>query len=731
MHWNKGWNTAGLLGIMLLCTASMHPIPLAKAQTQPSAPVTECLEQQGQTLERLTRDLIYRSHGYVNSGQFDEAARSLDRALQLAATVEDPFSKTDLIANIAGETGGQPSTMEQLIDYAVTTQQPDIPLNLLPKVVAAAQTLDGEYGVINVKRAVLVRLAQDYIRLEQPDQARSLLDQARQLLNSLQGDGFGLIAAPVAEGYATLGDQQSAIEILNQALQLTEAMTTNDQDYLADIFSKIATAYSKAGADQQALKVAERIQVPQVKARTLAAIARQAAQTGSSAQANLILTQAQELTSTVPEALRLDVLSQIALAYAHSGQWDTALDVADTIASAEIKIRTLAQLASAHDRANRPAAAAEILNDLAAIARTIEPFYDGDTLLREVFAEYLANQQYTLAFQFSQTLDETLQHDLLLKLIAEASAAEEFAIALQAAEVMPPGWENQTRYLALRSIVAGYAEAGQYEQAVQLLQQIQDSSDYPSHTLARVAIAQSYRKAGQPEQALEQLNQALQSLTRLNDTSAKLEAQSLITVQLAQLQQMDRAIEVQTQALATAKALNPYGPLSYGIEQLVTHYLSAGEYPLALQLVQSLETEIEHDRLLQVVLQQMLEVGELQAVRQAADQIRNPNQQVAFWVKLSDYYRGLGQLEPAAEVLAQAFAIAQSLPGPDENTFAEAAQIDPSVPIWDDFDRGSLLESIAIRYAELGQQDVAHQIAQALRSPTDQERLIQRLACYG
>jgi hypothetical protein len=62
---------------------------------------------------------------------------------------------------------------------------------------------------------------------------------------------------------------------------------------------------------------------------------------------------------------------------------------------------------------------------------------------------------------------------------------------------------------------------------------------------------------------------------------------------------------------------------------------------------------------------------------------------------------------------------------------AEAAQIDPSIPIWDEFDRGSLITSIAIRYAELQQYDAARQAAQALRSVSDRDRLMQRLDCYS
>jgi len=731
MRWQKGWQTAGVLGMMILSVAPMPPLPalVAQAQIQPVNPPNGCTEQPGQTFERLTRDLIYRSQRYIRDRQFDLAVRSLDRALQTVTTVKDPFSKTDLVASIAGESGEQPSTMEQLIQQAATPQQRATLLDLLSKVTKATQTLEGEYGVINTKRAILIQLAEYYTVLEQPDQARSRLDQARQLLKSLQGDGFGLIASPVAQGYIALGDSQTAIALLDQAVQHTQAMKTNNLDYLADIFSTLAIAYADAGSEAKAVQTAQQIKVATVKAKTLAQIAKQAAQTGSP-QATRILAQAQAQTKALPAASRTNALSQIALTYGYLKEWDLALQAIEPINSTEVKIQTLADLASISDRLNHPANEAKPLSELVAIARKMS-FYDSDTLIRKIFSQYLTNGQYELALQLTQQLDATLQQDLMLKLIEAASTARKFEIARQAMTLLDPGWQNQTRSLGWRAVATGYAEAGQYEQAIQLLSQIEDTPNYPSRILTQLAIAQAYSKNGQPEAATQQLNQALQALQTLDNTSAKLEALSRAAAQFGQLGQPQRAVEVQTQALNLTKAAKPDTPsTTYVVEQLIGQYLKAEQYPLALQLIPTLENETEHDRQLQLVLQQMLEVGDLTSARQTVKEIRNPQQRIVFWVKTSDYYSGIGQTEQAAEILAQAFAIAQALPGVDENRFTEAAQIDPSIPIDDEFDRGSLITSIAIRYAELKQFDLAKQAAQALRSPADQQQLLQRLACY-
>ncbi|HEY9613155.1 hypothetical protein [Allocoleopsis sp.] len=735
MHLQTIRGVVSLLGI-LLYMASCSPVVLAVdiAQTPTNAPVTACSdERRGQVIETLTKELIYRSDRYSSSGSIDLAARSLTQALRIVPTVENSLTKTDLIATIAGNAGGQPSTMERIVNYSISTKQPKIALELLPKIAQVTQTLNGEYGVINVKRSILVQLANYYTRLGQPNQARPVLDQARQALDSLQGDGFGLIAAPVAEGYIAIGDTSKAIAILNQALQLTQAMKTNDQTYLGEIFKSISTAYANAGAMEQALQVAQKIQVANSKSTTLTHIASRYARAGKPQQANTIFAQALKLAQTAPEGNRASLLSQLAIKNAQVGQFDKGLQVAQTLASGEVKVRTLAEIAALYDRANQFEKAVAILPQISVIAKTITPFYDADTLLREIFADYISDRQYKLAFQFSQTLDSTLQDQSLLKLVEEASAAGDFPLALRVVEVMPPGWENQTKHLSLRHLAAGYAKARKYDQAMQLLPSIEDSSDYPNRTLARVAIAKSYTENGQRDKAIEQFNQSLQALGTLKNSSAKIQALSQIAVGYAQTGQRDRAVEAHTQALKIQDSLNPGAPASpsYAVEQLLNQYLGTQQYTLAIQLIQTIKGEYEHDGALQRILNQMLDVGEFQPVLQTANTIRNPNQKVAFLVKIADFHIGTGQSDKATEILAQAFAIAKTIKGAEERfTPEEVQRIDPSIPPSDEFDRGSLIEAIAIRYAELRQHNLATQTAQALQSPTYRDRLLQRLACY-
>lgn len=725
----KGWPAVGLIGVLVLCTASGAQIPFTevKAQVQSGDLAFECTEQRGQILSLLVRDLGYRSSDYVNAGQFSLAARTLGRTASMVGVVADPFAKTDIVATLAGVSGGQPSALEQIVRHSLATQQPELALSVLPQIADATQTLQGEYGVINVKRSILVQLADYYLELGQPQQARSQLDQARSLLDSLRGDGFGLIAAPVAEGYAALGDNQTAIAILDEAGQQTERMTHPDRDYIASIWSAIATAYAKAGANQQALQIAETIAAPGVKAVTLVKIAEEIASTTPSEpsdQVDRLLSQVRALVEALPQAERAQIGSTMVVAHAKAGQWQTALAGVDGIASPEAKLQTLVDLTAVDTL--QPEIKTRLLNTLVQTAQIIEPFYDGDAQLSKAAAQLLANQQYEPAFQLAQKLDATLRTNVLLSLIESASAAGNFAIAQQALAALEPGWEDQTRSLGLRAMALGHLQAGQVDEAIQQLALIKDTPHYPSRASTQIAIAQFYVENEQPEQAQEYLNQALKSLADLEATPAQLELLGQIVVQFAQLGKQEQAKAAQLQALKIAQPLNFY----YGVEPLLRQYLQAENYTLALELAQALESSDSRDRTLQSVVRQLLETGDVSAAAQTAATVQDPQQRVAVLVQVADYYRALGQTSAAVDTLAQSFAVAQALPGPDEIRYA-ATPREPSVPARDPLDRGSLLESITIRYAELDQLDATQKVVQALRSPADQTRLRQKLTCYA
>lgn len=739
MGWTRVRAVAGLLSMVLVGGVAVPPRSGAVSATTQGAVCAD--HQPGQILFLTVRDLTYRSYGYVNTEQFALAALLLENAADMVAAIADPYHQSEVVSLLVGTTGGQPNSLAQLVDRSVATQQPELALGVLAKISPAAQGLQGEYGVINHQRAMLVQLAEYYLQLGQPAPAREHLDHARSLLELLPGDGWGLRAAPVAEGYVSLGDRQSAIAILDAARRHTEAMMaadpdpsvpvlrrTNEAEYLSSIFQAIAIAYAKAGALEAALAAVDAIPLLNIQASTLAAITREGAATTSPDQRESLgqrmTALVQGISSTSPDQAR----AALALAYGHLGQWPQALEWVGSLSSPDLKIQTLTDLAIIG--ADRPDLVSTLLADLVATAQGLPPFTNGDLLQYQAANQYIAQQRYGLAWALIQRIDagSMLHSDTLMALIRATSAAGEFELAQQAVAILDPGWNNQVRSQALLTMVQGYLQAGQGTAALSLLPDIEDNPYLPYQVLARIAIARFYRQNNQPDLALEHLNQGVQDLHRLLPT-VNVSSLGQIILELNALGQGEQVQALLTTALAWAYTSNI--TTADGISSLVHQFLYAQNYPLALGLVQSLESTVEGDLVASLMVEHLLDMGEMAIATQVITTLQDPHRRVELGVKIADYYRALGQPQAAADWLAQSFGLAAALPGPDQVSYGDASQRDHSIPARDPRDRGSLLEAIALRYGEMGQWAAAQQAVQALESPADQAALQQRLECIG
>lgn len=729
MGQHRGWRRVGM-GIAAAVLAWMPGWPLAVSLANEPGVIDPqiCPQQRGYYLDILLRNtLLYNSNRYAQSGQFELAARSLYHGATLVPTLEYPHLRSELVAYLIGRSGGQPSTLDQLLAHAQSTNQPEVLLPLLEAIAVGAQSLTGDYGVVYTRQATLVRLAQIYHVLGDSAQARTQLDAAQASLPGLQGDGYGLRVAPIAEAYVALGDSETAIALLDPALALTRQMSLDSGSgrlaYQSDIFSTLAIAYHRAGDEATALQILDEIHQEGIRVRTLIALA--AAQPAE--QAIPLLDQATQQLLSLPAAERSPLLHPLAVGYAQAGQWDRAWQQVDAISSPEEKIRTLAELAALQ---MAPGSNRDLFAELVTTAQGITPFYDGDRLLEQTAQTYIDQGQYDLVLRLSELLDENQRSSLLQRLIPVASRNGDLDVAYAALAAMPPGWENQLYYLSLKEIVAAYAEQGQYDQALRELDNLRNTPSVPSYTQAQMAIAQAYGVQGQPETAVMYLNQALQSMT---DLDATVEQELLITIagQFARLDRPQEAIAVQTRVLA-GESYTVIPPT----DALLTQYLNADHEGLAMQLAQSVQAGDARDRLLYQILTHQLNLGRYEAAASTVAQLQDERQQVVAWLTLVDYYTAAGTPDLALPRLAQATAIATALDGVDEDSTATnpdrvaAMQMDGSIPYRDPLDRGTLIEAIALRYAELRHHETAVEVSLALRSPQDQAALQQRLLCY-
>ena len=112
-----------------------------------------------------------------------------------------------------------------------------------------------------------------------------------------------------------------------------------------------------------------------------------------------------------------------------------------------------------------------------------------------------------------------------------------------------------------------------------------------------------------------------------------------------------------------------------------------------------------------------------------ADRITSPNGKTQLLLAIARRYAELKQSQKALPILAQAFQIAQTIPG-DESEF-DRLGTDGSTVIPIETDRGSLTEAIAVQYAQLNRMTEALKVANTLKEKSTREEALQKVRCAG
>lgn len=100
---------------------------------------------------------------------------------------------------------------------------------------------------------------------------------------------------------------------------------------------------------------------------------------------------------------------------------------------------------------------------------------------------------------------------------------------------------------------------------------------------------------------------------------------------------------------------------------------------------------------------------------------------------IASKYIQVKQPNKASQILVQAFAIAQTIPGLESKTIVFKKDYDSQgnliskLEVDDPYDRASLLQEIAIGYVRAGQYNQALQVAQAIQDAATRQQVRQRL----
>jgi serine/threonine protein kinase len=199
----------------------------------------------------------------------------------------------------------------------------------------------------------------------------------------------------------------------------------------------------------------------------------------------------------LPEANRSDELVA-------AGEYERALQVAQTIKHPYFKAHSLAEIARSYAAAGKNSQAAEIFSLAETVAQTIQHSHSKDIALTDIARSYAIADRYEQALRVVSSIKDDNNRQKALEVIDRALEPiarlyAEKGQSEQALRVASSIKSDSDKDSALQAIARSYAEKGQYEQTLQVALSIKD--DYKKDS-ALEAIARSYAEKGQYEQAL-------------------------------------------------------------------------------------------------------------------------------------------------------------------------------------------------------------------------------------
>nr|WP_232731832.1 type IV pilin-like G/H family protein [Oscillatoria sp. PCC 10802] len=232
----------------------------------------------------------------------------------------------------------------------------------------------------------------------------------------------------------------------------------------------------------------------------------------------------------LPEANRSDELVA-------AGEYERALQVAQTIKHPYFKARSFAEIARSYAAAGKNLQAAEIFSLAETVAQTIQHSHSKDIALTDIARSYAAAGQYEQALRVASSIKDDSDKDSALQAIVRSSTEKgQYEQALRVASSIK---SDNKRDRVLPEIARSSTEKGQYEQALRAASSIKSDDNRDDNNRDRVLeeIARSSTQKGQYEQALR----AASSIKSDSDKDSALEEIARSSTQKGQYEQALRA----------------------------------------------------------------------------------------------------------------------------------------------------------------------------------------------
>jgi tetratricopeptide (TPR) repeat protein len=280
---------------------------------------------------------------------------------------------------------------------------------------------------------------------------------------------------------------------------------------------------------------------------------------------------------------------------------------------------------------------------------------------------------------------------------------------------------------------------GQSTQAAEWAQQLPLANRPVLRVRLLTAIALKAHQAGQTTWTNELLQQTLQSVDSLatayqrqfpkdltQGPQIKPSALTAIAVVYSQTGQTDRMRQLLQQVSQLDVSIT-HPTFGGPVDQPFSVFMDARQYVGALQLAQATPTSDVRESRLQTSATALLQQDRFDLALPVVDQLTEASRKTQLLLAIAQRYGDLQQVNAALPILDQAFQVAQTIPG--EESQLDRFGVDGLTTIDRTDDRGSLLEAIALQYAQLGQSDRAYQVVNQLQQARLREQVMQSIQC--
>ena len=747
------WFQFGIsLSILTITIAENLALPHYQAIAQPTSAAV-CNPEV--PLEVKVFNLLDQARSALDNQDGEAPIRDLQEALLTARQLNN-VRKAELLQQwLLDANEGYPiSRFQRLMQQAERQKQTAQIWPLLDQLSQLTNQLTASHSF--VKTRALAAIARPYITLKQPQQATLALSQARQAARSIQGPLFTAQAlTDVAAGYAALASGDATNTSQTQATQVVLAQV------------------------EQALKQLPPNTSESAQFEILTQLAAIYAQIGDYAKANQTVARLPQNSDSRSFAQRGVVEAYIAVQ-----NLSTAEQRAQAIATPVQKGFALGKLAVGYSQAKQPQKATQLLRQAVQLAQSptvgLDPIAQ-DALLKALVESYLQVGQRDEAYKLAKTSLKGSQTEAIrVVAIAYAQAGQTNSVRqllserLRTIQAMPNSWERQMVSPSLLQLVMdtqqfdwvrqewphlaaldyglqddrvekmaiAYAQMGQSRQALQWVKQLPISDRPLLQVKLMTAIARVAHRKGETQWANELLQQTLQSIDPLlqaYDERIKREGGDLLERDRFKPQALALVALVyaqSNQAEPTRRLLQQVSQLDVNMsdpaiaspdENPFALFMAAEQYVGALQLAQTTKNPEIRDSRLQSSATALLKQNRFDLVLPVVEQITAADRKTQLLLAIAQRYGELQQVDKALPILAQAFRVAQTIPG--EESQVDRLGTDGATVIEADNDRGSLLGAIAIQYARFQQPTQALKVVNSLQDKQTREGTLQAVKC--